>query len=282
MKLPTINTDIWSGFKRVFSKRKKTTGLTGFKSRAPIAGVDFLEQKYLNELNEILPWQCFTVDDHGRAFGAPSSDVKRAKPQPIPDKRIADLNRKFNLREKTVLEVGCFEGVHTLGLCKYAKTVKAVDSRIENLVKTMVRVGFYQKSAQVFFCDLEKISASDIDRLKCDVLHHVGVLYHLSNPVEHLIQAAQFTSEAIFLDTHIASPGMLDSEYKTSLGVFRYHRYNEHGYKDAFSGMKDHAKWLSLEDLRKILTQVSFKSIEVIEERLERNGPRVTLLAKKN
>jgi tRNA (mo5U34)-methyltransferase len=37
------------------------------------------------------------------------------------------------LSNKDVLEIGCFEGIHTIGLCNYSRRVYAVDSRIENV-----------------------------------------------------------------------------------------------------------------------------------------------------
>ena len=38
----------------------------------------------------------------------------------------------------------------------------------------------------------------------CDVMHHVGVLYHLRDPVAHLAAALPQVSTALMLDTHVA------------------------------------------------------------------------------
>jgi tRNA (mo5U34)-methyltransferase len=243
--------------------------------------VDILPDTYLQELNSILDWNCFTVDQKGRRFGKPTGPTKRINPQPIPDYRTPELHKRFNLSDKTVLEVGCFEGVHTIGLCQFAKHVKAVDSRIENIVKTMVRTSFYDCHPQCFRVDLESLTETEMTLMSADVIHHVGVLYHLSNPVAHLQKMASYINYGIMLDTHYAKPEMLNSEYDVDGVTYKYFRYKESGYQDVFSGMKDHAKWLQLSDLESILKNAGYKNIEILENRDERNGPRVLMFASK-
>jgi tRNA (mo5U34)-methyltransferase len=155
------------------------------ENRVSAPSVDALADEELKALNRILEWSCFTADGAGRRFGRRAWAGKRETPQPIPDPRIVLLNQKIPLAGLHVLEVGCFEGVHTIGLSRFAGKVTAVDARIENVVKTMVRCGFFECTPHVFKCDLEK--AEDAARLpQADVLHHVGVFYHLVDPVAHL------------------------------------------------------------------------------------------------
>lgn len=243
--------------------------------------VNILPDEFLKELNAILDWNCFTVDKKGRRFGQPTGPTKREKPQAIPDRRVLELQQRFDLKNMTVLEVGCFEGVHTIGLCQHAKKVKAIDSRIENVVKTIVRTSFYDCHPQVFRVDLEAVTPQEEALLQADILHHVGVLYHLSNPVAHLKQVASYISTGIMLDTHFATPEMVNSEYTVDGKTYKYYRHKESGYSDVFSGMKDHAKWLLLEDLQETLRAAGFGKIEIFEKRDERNGPRVLLFAGK-
>lgn len=249
--------------------------------RCSIPGVDRLDDKYLGELNGILDWKCYTIDINGRKFGKPANASKRNQPQVIPDARIVKLHETINLSDKTVLEVGCFEGVHTIALCERASQVKAVDSRIENLAKTMVRLGFYQKHANVFRCDLEKVSTNDYDALSCDVLHHVGVLYHLSDPVGHLHHVSKFTRSAILLDTHYAADDEANREYETVHGTYKYRWYGEYGYHEVFSGMEDHSKWLRLKDIQQLLYSNGFTHQELWNNEKQRNGYRVALFARR-
>ena len=68
----------------------------------------------LERLNALAPWSAFTLDAHGRRVGCAHSGKKRATPQAIPDPRIVELDRRYGLRGRSVLEIGCFEGIHTV------------------------------------------------------------------------------------------------------------------------------------------------------------------------
>ncbi len=255
---------------------------SGFQAnRVSTPFVDLLSDDQLKELNSILDWNAFTVDSHGRRFGLPASAKKRSAPQTIPDPRILLFDKEFDLKNKSVLEIGCFEGIHTLALANLAKSVTAIDSRVENVVKTLVRLGFFNRTARVFVCDIEKVEDSAKDFLKCDVLHHVGVLYHLLDPVRHLLALSNFVKDGIMLDTHIAEPGEVNGEYNVSGTTYKYKHYNEGGKKEVFSGMYNHAKWLLVEDIEKILRSAGFGSLNLIEKRSERNGSRILLIAKR-
>jgi tRNA (mo5U34)-methyltransferase len=249
--------------------------------RVPTRYVDFLSDQELLELNAILRWNCFTVDAIGRRFGRRAWRGKREAPQPVPDPRIVLLDQKFGLADKHVLEVGCFEGVHTIGLVQLARQVTAVDSRIANVVKTMVRCGFFGAQATVFKCDLER--AADIDRLpQADVLHHVGVLYHLLDPASHLLSLHRFARFGVMLDTHYALDAQATRTYRAGTRELRYRHYHEGGAGEVFSGMGDHAKWLRLDDILALLREAGFVDIEVVERREERNGARVLLFARRS
>ncbi len=242
--------------------------------------LDYLPDEKVQELNDIVDWKAFVVDSNGRRFGNAAWKGKRVTPQPIPDPRHQLLNDRINLRNKTVLEIGCFEGIHTIGLCTFGANVIAIDSRMENIVKTMVRCGFFNVKPSVFQCDVEAWNM-DTALLKADVCHHIGVLYHLKDPIAHLKKLSGLISHGIFLDTHIALPTDTLETYTSEGKEYRYKKYKEGGLRDVFSGMYDHAKWLLLADLTTLLKECGFANVEVIEERAERNGPRILLFASK-
>jgi glycosyltransferase involved in cell wall biosynthesis len=246
------------------------------RTETPI--VDRLSDDDLRALNKLLPWRCFTIDAHGRRFGDIAWRGKRGVPQIVPDARIVALHRAFDLTGKHVLEIGCFEGVHTTALCRFAGRVTAVDSRIENVVKTTVRAAMFGCRPEVDVCDVE--NPADVARLpEVDVLHHVGVLYHLKDPVGHLRNLLPRVRQGLLLDTHVAPADSARHSYETGGTKHRYHLHKEGGKADVFSGMYDHAKWLLLEDLEAVLRALGFGSIDVIEVRDERNGPRARIHA---
>jgi tRNA (mo5U34)-methyltransferase len=246
--------------------------------RIPTPLVDALDAEDLRRLNAMLPWRCFTVDRHGRRFGAPASSTKRATPERIPDPRIALLDRRIGLAGRSVLEVGCFEGIHTIGLAWRGAEVHAVDARIENVVKSIVRTRLFGVAASISRCDVE-------DPVQCaalpevDVLFHVGVLYHLADPVSHLRMILAKARRAVLLDTHIVAPALADRRYHVGGETVPFMRYVEGGRDDPFSGMRSEARWLTLETIRSCLQCAGFTEVTVEEVRRERNGERCLLTA---
>lgn len=240
--------------------------------------VDHLSDDDLARINDMLPWQCFTLDSNGRRFGKQASANKRNLPQIIPDRRITELNRRFPLAGLSVLEVGCFEGIHTIALSGYGANVIGIDSRIENVVKTMVRTWSFGFEATAFKCDVEQ----DADFAKVpevDITHHMGVLYHLVDPVTHLKKLLTRTRKAILLDTHYALENEATKTYQVDGVDYRYKHFREGGREEAFAGMYDHAKWLPLATLVSILKAVGFSNVDVAELRDERNGARTLIYA---
>jgi tRNA (mo5U34)-methyltransferase len=239
--------------------------------------VDSLSDADLTELNEILDWKSFVADRHGRRVGNVAWAGKRTDPQAIPDPRIVLLDEHFKLADKHVLEIGCFEGNHTLGLTRYAKRVTAVDGRIANVVKTIVRCALFDVHPAVFKCDVEARPLR-IDDLRADVIHHVGVLYHLLDPVRHLLDLGAIARVGLMLDTHYALDGEATDGYVVDGKEYRYRRYREFGLRDPFSGMHDHSKWLRLDDILALLAGVGLSEVRVLQTREERNGPRVLMI----
>lgn len=246
--------------------------------RTPAQFVDELTDAELRRLNELLPWRCFTVDSQGRPFGGVAWRGKRVTPQAIPDPRIVRFHERFDLSDKHVLELGCFEGVHTIALCRLADRVTAVDARVENVVKTVVRCAFFDERPRVFPYDVEGESEHD-DLLHADLCHHVGVLYHLADPVSHLRRLGTWISGGLMLDTHYTEENDATDVYVADGERYRFRRYEERGRDDVFSGMRPHSKWLQLDDIVGVLRSDGFDTVEIVETRQERNGPRVLLFA---
>lgn len=273
----------YSIIKKKISKAQHKLAFSGFENHQnSIKYVDFLSDKDLQELNNILNWNCFVVDSNGRRFGNQAYQGKRNKPQVIPDKRILLMDEYFSLADKHVLEIGCFEGIHTIGLSKYANQVTAIDGRIENVVKTIVRCSLFGYKPTVFKLNIEEDLTEYFNLLSADVMHHVGVLYHLKDPVTHLLELGKYIRQGVMLDTHYADEKQADDFYEHNGKKYYYKKHREEGYQDVFSGMYDYAKWLKLVDIVSLLKESGFKQVEIIQQRNERNGSRVLLMAKKS
>jgi 2-polyprenyl-3-methyl-5-hydroxy-6-metoxy-1,4-benzoquinol methylase len=253
--------------------------VNGFSTNNVDSGqVEYLNDDDLRRLNDLIPWMCFTVDTQGRRMGNTAWKGKRDTPQQIPDPRIVRFDSLFDLSDKSVLEFGCFEGIHTIALAQRASKVYAVDSRIENVVKTIVRSNLFGYQPTVLVCDLEK--QQDIAKLPLvDFIHHVGVLYHLNDPISHLLKLGELARKGILLDTHYATETMATKQFVAGDKTYRFYPYREKGRNEVFSGMYDHAKWLLLDDIKNLLTHIGFSDIRVEKIEEQRNGPRVSLYA---
>jgi tRNA (mo5U34)-methyltransferase len=269
------------GFRRQEEKERFRAGFprAGFEAnRQSIPLVESLTDAQLDELNSLLHWNCFVADSKGRRFGAPTKKGKRDTPEPIPDPRLALLVERFGLADKSVLEVGCFEGIHTIGLCRTAARVTAIDARVENVVKTIVRCALFGARPSVFVHDVEQ-TAPPPQPLDCDVAHHVGVLYHLRDPVGHLARLGPLVRLGMMVDTHYAEPDQATKEHESSGRRFRHFEFEEGGHENVFAGVYDHAKWLTLDGLREALGLAGFPKVEIVRTDVSRNGPRVLLFA---
>jgi hypothetical protein len=253
--------------------------LRGFEpNRIRIPVLESLPDEQLEELNALLAWNCFVVDSSGRRFGQPTSPTKRNVPQEVPDYRIRMLHERLNLADKTVLEIGCFEGVHTVALCQLARAVKACDSRISLVAKTAVRCAMFQVHPTLFVWNVEEPIPEGQDA-KCDVLHHVGVLYHLLDPVRHLRTILPQVDHGVMLDTHYADPAAANDSFTSEGRTFRCFSFREGGVTDPYSGMYPSSRWLLLEDVVSLLREFGMPQVDVVERRAERNGPRALIIA---
>jgi tRNA (mo5U34)-methyltransferase len=117
--------------------------------------------------------------------------------------------------------------------------------------------------------------------INCDVLHHVGVLYHLLDPVSHLIEIAGAVRRGIMLDTHYARAEEATSSYEIRGRSYAVKEYRESGYVDVFSGMYPMSRWLTLDDLSNILKEAGFAHVEIAQRRDERNGARALIFAER-
>lgn len=237
-----------------------------------------LSDSDLQEINAMLPWYAAAPLPDGRLLGRlDARPGKRTEPGKIPDKRIVRLNDVIPLRHLRIIEVGCFEGIHTAGLLQFCDDVTAIDIRPINVVKTSVRVSLSGLRARIAVQDVEQLDAS-FGRF--DLMFHCGVLYHLSNPAEQILAMGSLVDH-VFLDTHIARDEPVIVERIVGSISYRGAFHNEGGWADPFSGRGQTAFWLTLDSLQALLRAAGFVTQDMWELREERNGPRISLLASK-
>jgi tRNA (mo5U34)-methyltransferase len=113
-----------------------------------------------------------------------------------------------------------------------------------------------------------------------DVVHHRGVLYHLSDPVGNLAQCAEVCTSHLYLHTQIARDEQADAQTKRGSASYDVYRYKEPKTHYApFAGITEYAQWLTEASLRRLLGDIGFTRIDVLRLLEERNGLRIELIA---
>jgi tRNA (mo5U34)-methyltransferase len=173
-----------------------------------------LDTESLETLNCLLPWSSYNKLDGSMIIGSAYTSHKRSAPHRIPDKHINVLQEYCgDLSECSAIEFGCFEGHYTASLATICKKVYGLDSRLENVIKTLVRCWFLGLEDKVFLdlINLETDSLVNFYQTRyeletIDLAHHRGVLYHLSDPIAHLIDVSNLCNKYLYLHTQYATP----------------------------------------------------------------------------
>lgn len=236
-----------------------------------------LSDAQLRDFQDAVSWTTAMRLPDGRVLGVPG---KRGAVTEGRDFRVQALADRFDTADARILELGCHEGNHTVQLAEIAREVVGVEVRPANVVCALVRLFLHDaRNARIVLADVRDLD----DRLgHFDILFHVGVLYHLCDPVEHLFQIAEL-ADVILLDTHYETPDARRERADLNHKGTRYTAYvfREAGWKDSFSGVETTSRWLERDALLALVRDTGFVELEVLSDRMERNGSRITLIGRK-
>jgi len=230
----------------------------------------------LAEFQAAHPWKTARPLPDGRVVG----EGKGQHVQVPKDARV-ELVRERLGEGLRVLEIGACEGQHTVLLAKFCKEVCALEIRPRNVVGALIRQLLWGvRNVQNLVMDAREL---DPELGEFDLVFHAGVLYHLSNPVEHLLSVGRF-GKALLLDTHYATADLTKMKAASVAWqgkTYATRQFNESGWADAFSGVESQSHWLYKDDLLQLVRDAGFAEIEVYRDVVERNGPRIGLLARR-
>jgi tRNA (mo5U34)-methyltransferase len=181
---------------------------------------------------------------------------------------------------KTIVEIGSCEGILTLQLAGICRQVIGLEVRPRNIICALARLFVHDvHNARFLLHDVRQLSPQ---LGPFDIVFHVGVLYHLADPISHLMRIVALAPDLV-LDTHYASDALPWPRAVLPWGEQCYGGkvYREGGWRDNFSGVESAACWLDRADLLRVLSDAGYTSVEIMDDRLERNGPRLTLLARR-
>ena len=194
------------------------------------------------------------------------------------DHRLAKF-LEFAPAPRTVLELGSFEGGHSLALAAHpsVERVVSIEGRKENIEKaSFVQRITGDRKVEFIQGHLEHM---DLRRLgKVDAVLCLGVLYHLSNPWR-LIKQLAAVSDTLFLWTHFVLDK--DSELLTSDMRGRY--YVESADGDLSGGLGELSCRLTLGSLMQCLQGSGLRLVESCEiDMTHPSGPGILLGARRS
>jgi hypothetical protein len=201
------------------------------------------------------------------------------------------------IEDKTVLEVGPLEGMHTyrLNLGRPAR-LDAIEANRLCFLRCLV-------TDQVLNIDRATFYLGDIQEwLKSDEIHYdlaiaSGVLYHMSEPAEFL-KSLSLRADAVFIWTHffldeampvgdvrrIPFSGKVETRIVEDVAVRHYERSYQHANTNASfcGGMADRHFWLHRDDILTLLAKLGYNEIVIKEEELDHSGgPCFSLFARR-
>lgn len=200
----------------------------------------------------------------------------------LSEPRINQLSKRINLEGKTVLELGCLEGVHSLMLQNLGvKKVVGIEGRKENFLKCLiVKNAFNLNRCKFLFGDLNKILS--VLSGPFDICLALGVLYHLEDPLSAIYRIAELTNR-LFVWSHYSTKDepkgpLIEVEYQ---GNICHGKYVGEDIKHYLSGLNKKSFWIFEDDFLKVVEKTGFKYIDLIQKEKHEHGPAMTFLAQK-
>jgi Methyltransferase domain len=200
------------------------------------------------------------------------------------DHRLKYITYFLDVRDCRVLEIGPFEGHHSVLLEKMGVRENiAIESREDNLNKCRrIKEKYGLNQTTFVHHDLERLYSGQETLHYCgqfDLVFCLGVLYHLPDPGKAI---AWFRSQSsrLFLGTHYLEPEEVsDCIYILGGKTYRAKKFREGGIEDPISGMSPISLWFYEEDLIDMLKIAGYSSISVLGKDLQNGTPHITIFA---
>lgn len=169
--------------------------------------------------------------------------------------RTRQFVERFDLAGKTVLDVGCNEGQHAKLLTGLGATVMGVDARKSHVESAKKAV----PDAVFIVADLEHWTFPFVD-----ACWHSGLLYHLFEPEHHARRCWPQVRKCMYLSTHYSPRNGNVTRLESP--------------REPRAGVRPYSTWLTRTRLLE-LCEDHFPHVEVLDDRIERHGPRIELYA---
>ncbi|WP_246811078.1 bifunctional 2-polyprenyl-6-hydroxyphenol methylase/3-demethylubiquinol 3-O-methyltransferase UbiG [Ensifer sp. ENS03] len=192
-----------------------------------------------------------------------------------------------SIEGRKLLEIGPLEGMHTYMLDRQRPArIDAVEANQLCFLRCLVTKQILQlNSAHFYLGDAQRWLEEQ--EIRYDLTIASGVLYHMHEPAEFLVQLARRT-DSVFIWTHffldevmpegdvrrLPFSGKVERRVVNDVPV----RYYERGYFSANSnksfcgGMRDRHYWMHRDDILQLLRSLGFQRLEIAHEELDHSG----------
>jgi hypothetical protein len=228
------------------------------------------------------PWFSHVLQMANRYFRPVALHYNRGE---IEDERLKYIAYFLDVRDQRILEIGPFEGYHSVVLEKMGVRENiAIESRADNLSKCQrVKEKYHLNHTQFLQYDLECLyKGEEIPSFSgpFDLVFCLGVLYHLPDPGRGL-EWMRAQSSTLFVGTHYATPRkrMKNITYSYGGKSYRGQELTEGGIADPVSGMSPTSLWLYEDDLLRLLQDVGYSRTWVLGKDVQNHTDHITLLA---
>lgn len=207
------------------------------------------------------------------------------------DHRLKYLLYFLDVRDQRVLELGPYEGHHSILLEKLGvRETVSLEARPDNYQKCLhiqqryrlTRTTFHLSNIEHLCAGTEAPPYTGI----FDLVYCLGVLYHLPEPARAL-RWCRAQAPQLFLGTHYTetrilheyTDGFRQGSYRDGDHVYDGLWYSEHGVADALSGMSPASFWPTEQALIQMLTRAGYTRIHLLGKDIQNRHPHLTLLA---
>ena len=181
---------------------------------------------------------------------------------------LRELDARYPLRGRTVIEFGPMEGYQTAGLLHLgAKQVTAIEARAENFIKTLLaQVAFHWENVNLVLDDFHNADATRYGQF--DLVFAHGVYYHSVTPFlffENLISLGN----TIFIGGYCATDDLPERPFTTLEYQGRTYRVKAHIEANDFSsGVNKLGYYFDGEDLMRFFQERNYDVTVVSDEKL--------------
>ncbi len=201
-----------------------------------------------------------------------------------------------SIKSYKVLELGPLEGGHTYMLHEAGARVIAIEGNSRSFLKCLVVKEILNLNRAHFFLG-DFVPFLETTHDKFDMVIASGVLYHTLDPV-HLLESIAPHTDKIAIWTHYWAEEPVTSDESIarvfmdpptsvewrgeSITLHPRHYREALGWTGFCGGPETSANWLERDDLMRVLTQLGFVNITVLEEDTAHvNGPAILLCAER-